>query len=121
MIGIIKRHNRLNGVTFAIVEFSLIAIVVGVFTALHAIRGNIPNSLVTAGIAANCLTVVIIGARMLRDPQIPPYWNKSAREQHLRENPNMLRDTLLLTTATLIPFVVLVAVLYETYRRSRRC
>jgi hypothetical protein len=119
VIAIIQRHNRLNGVTFAIVEFSLIALVVGTFAALYVIRGNIPYSLVTAGITANCLPVIIIGARMLRDPQIPPYWNKSAREQHLRENPKMLRDTLLLTTATLLPFVVLVAVLYETYCRSR--
>jgi len=73
MIGIIKRHNRLNGVTFAIVEFSFIALVVGTFAALYVIRGK---------------------------------------------NPNMLRDTLLLTTANLLPFVVLVAVLFETYRRS---
>src|SRR5262245_23754283 len=99
MIDIIKRHNRLNGVTFAIVEFAIIALVVGTFAVLYVIRGNVPYATVALGIMVNCLAVVIIGARMLREPQVPSYWDKSARAQHLRENPNMMRDTMLLTTA----------------------
>jgi len=41
------------------------------------------------------------------------FWDKQARDQLKRENPHMLRDTLVLTVGTLLPFMTLAAVLFE--------
>jgi hypothetical protein len=85
MIGIIKRHNRLNGVTFCIVEFVLIALTFGAFSTCYVIRRDIVLSLIGCGITLNCLAVAVIGIRMLIDPKeakirVPPFWRKIARQ-----------------------------------------
>jgi len=51
---------------------------------------------------------------------IGSFWDKKAREQHKRENPHMLRDTMILTVATLLPFVGITAVLVDVLRLSKR-
>lgn len=121
MIAIIKRHNRLNGIPFSIAEFALIALFVGVYATYYLIHHDIILAIIGWGITVNCLPVVVIGIRMAMDRteaknRIAPFWHKEARRQHMRENPNMLRDTLALTTATLLPFVSLAAVLYDAIR-----
>jgi hypothetical protein len=118
VIDIIKRHNRLNGIRFSIAEFGLIALIVGAFAAYYLTHHRAVMAVVTTGLTANCLPVVVIGVRMLMDRtergnRVPPFWSKQGRRQHLRENPHMLRDTMTLTSATLIPFLALAVVLYE--------
>ena len=110
MTDIIRRHNRINGIPFSIAEFALITLVMGVFFAVHVVRHNLPFAVIEGGIALNCLPVVAIGVRMLKEREeagkpLGSFWNKEARQQLRRENPHMLRDTLVLTAATLIPFL----------------
>ena len=121
MIDIILRHNRLNGILFSIVEFAFIGLLVGAFATYYSLHKKALHAAVAWGITLNCLPVILIGTRMLFDSSedTPPIWNKDARQKHLRDNPKMLRDTLVLTTATLIPFVALASVLVElAIRRS---
>jgi hypothetical protein len=117
MLGIIERHNRLNGVVFSIAEFSLIALVAGAFASYYLVHREAVLAFITSGITVNCLPVVVIGVRMLtvatQQNRIAPFWNKQARGQHLRDNPHMLRDTLALTAAILLPFLATIIVLYE--------
>jgi hypothetical protein len=110
MDAIIRRHNVLNGLRFSLLEFGLIALLVGIF------RETV-MALITVGITLNCLPVVVIAGHTLRTmapgERVGSFWNRQARAQHLRENPHMLRDTPVLTGTTLLPFVGLFAVLVE--------
>jgi hypothetical protein len=98
-------------------EFGLIALLVGTFAVYYVIHLKMVPAFITIGIALNCLPVVILAGQMLLttapDERVSSIWNQQARAQHLRENPHMLRDTLVLTSATLLPFVSLLAVLVE--------
>jgi len=79
---------------------------------------------IACGIALNCIPVVIYGIRALREnrargERIGSFWDRKARDQHRRENPHMLRDTLVLTVATLLPFVCFATVLFDVLKMSR--
>jgi len=79
---------------------------------------------IACGIALNCIPVVIYGIRALREnrargERIGSFWDRKAREQHRRENPHMLRDTLVLTVATVLPFVCFATVLFDVLKMSR--
>jgi hypothetical protein len=118
MTDLIRRHNRLNGILFSIVEFAFIALVMAVFITLHVVHRNFTFAVIEFGIALNCLPVVVIGVRMLKERDeagkvLGSFWNKEARQQLLKENPHMLWDTLSLTSATLIPFLSFAIVLCE--------
>jgi len=121
MRDIIQRHNRLNGVVFSIVEFAFIALFVGVFASYYLFHQRAVIAFIGWGITLNCLPVVFYGLRQLAHDRasgqpIGSFWDKAAREQHRRENPHMLRDTLALTVGTLLPFVSLAAVLFDIPR-----
>jgi len=118
--AIIRRHNRLNGVIFSIIEFGLIALFIGAFATYYLTHHRFVLAIIAWGITLNCVPVVIHAIRGLREKQITSnhigsFWDKKTRDQHKRENPHMLRDTLVLTVATLIPFVTFIAVLYELF------
>jgi len=96
----------------------------GVFGALHLVRHAFTLAVIEWGIAVNCLPVVVIGICMLRDrdeagKRITSFWNKEARQQHRRENPHMLGDTLALTAATAMPFLAFAVVLCEMIARPQ--
>ena len=82
-------------------------------------------SAIASGIALNCVPVVVYGIRAWRENRVKgvrigSFWNREAREQLRRENPHMLRDTLALTAATLLPFATLAAVLFDAVRACKR-
>ena len=121
MLDLIRRHNRLNGIWFSIGEFVFIFLAIGGLGTAHLVLGNFTLAIIEWGIAVNCFPVVVIGVRMLMDrgetgKATGYFWNKQAREQLKRDNPHMLRDTLTLTAATLIPFVLLILVVYQLVR-----
>lgn len=126
MRDIIQRHNRLNGLVFSIVEFGFIALFVGAFAAYYLVHRRWVKASIGWGIMLNCLPVVIYGLCQLlqaktREQLTGSYYSdRQAGEQHRRENPHMLRDTLILTVGTLLPFVTLAAVLFDVLRTSRR-
>ena len=115
MRDIIQRHNRLNGVVFSIVEFTVIALFIGAFASYYLFHHRFFMAFIGCGITLNCLPVIIYGFRQLAQNRasgrhIGSFWDRKSRDQHRRENPHMSRDTLTLTLATLLPFVGLAAV-----------
>ncbi len=125
MRDIIQRHNRLNGLAFSVIEFGLIALLVGTFATYYVFHHRVILAVISWGISVNCLPVVVYGIRSLRDNQakgrrIGSFWSKQTREQRKAENPHMLRDTLILTAATLLPFVSLVAVLFDVFASCKK-
>jgi hypothetical protein len=124
MRDIIQRHNRLNGVIFSTIEFGLIALIVGTFASYYIIYHKVMLAFIAWGITLNCVPVVVYGIRAWRDSRatgerIRSFWDQKAREQHKLENPHMLRDTLVLTLATLLPFVSLAAVLFDVFKSTK--
>src|SRR5262245_19335001 len=124
MRDIIRRHNRLNGFLFSTIEFALLALFTGAFATYYVIHHRMVMALISSGITLNCFPVVLYGIRALREKptqgeRIERYWDRRTREQHRRENPHMLRDTPVLTTATLLPLVSLVTVLFEAFKLSK--
>jgi hypothetical protein len=119
MRDIIQRHNRLNGLVFSTVEFAFIAVFIGAFAAYYLLHQRLVMAFIGWGITLNCLTVMVYGwrqwaqARAAGQPIGSFYTDKQAREQHRRENPHMARDTLILVIAAVLPFVMLLAVLFD--------
>ena len=125
MRDIIQRHNRINGVTFAIVEFGLIALFIGSFATWYLLHRKVVMAIISWGITLNCVPVAVYGFRRLAHDRATgnrtgSFWDKKAREQHMRENPHMLRDTMLLTLGTLLPFVSFAAVVVDVSKPSKR-
>jgi hypothetical protein len=121
MRNIIERHNRLNGVVFSVIEFGLIALLVGAFATYYLLHRRAMMAAIAWGISLNCVAVVVYGLRQWAHDRatgrsVGSIWDPKAREQHIRENPQMLRDTITLTLGTLSPFVVLAAVLFDEWR-----
>jgi hypothetical protein len=125
MRDIIQRHNRLNGVAFSTIEFGLIALLAGTFASYYVIHNKVLLAFIWWGITLNCVPVVVYGIRAWRDrratgERIGTIWDKEARARHMRENPHMLRDTLVLTAATLVPFASLTAVLLDGFQLLKK-
>ena len=125
MRGIIDRHNQLNGQLFSSLEFALITLGTGPFAVYYVTHerlllaflfgGIAPNSAVVAGYAINTMVRSGHGA------EAPgTIWNAQARVQLRHENPHMLRDTTLLTTTTLLPFLLVALLAAEAMRDHPR-
>lgn len=124
MRDIIQRPNRLNGVTFSIIEFGLVALFVGAFAAYYVAHRKVVLAVISWGITLNCVPVVVYGIRQLAHDRATgnrsgSFWDKKERDRHKRENPHMLRDTLVLTVATLLPFVCVGAVLCDIFKSTK--
>jgi hypothetical protein len=125
MRGIIHRHNRLNGVAFSIIEFTFISLFVGGFGTYYLVHRNALIATIAWGITLNCLPVVVIGLRQLRHDRainrpVPSFWDRKTRERFKLENPHMFRETMILTTVALLPFIMLAAVLLDRPRPAKR-
>ena len=123
--GIIDRHNQLNGQLFSSVEFALITLVTGPFAVYYLTHERLPLALLFGGMAANSATVVGYAINtMVRSGHGAPapgtIWNAQARVQLRHESPHMLRDTMLLTTTTLLPFLLVFLLAAEAIRVRQR-
>ena len=123
MREIVQRHNRLNELLFSIAEFALIAILIGAFATYYLFHRSPLMAFVACGITLNCATVVFYGARQIahdcvHGKPIGSYFDRASREQHRRENPHMLRDTPTFTVTAVLPFILLLAVLFDLPRRK---
>ena len=118
MIRLIKSHNELNGLKFVTFEFGLMAVFLTLFGAYCLLAQKFAVGLVFGGIGLNCLPVVYYALRSLKTDQTHAgtIWDAQARSRLMAENPHMLRDTLMLAGATLVPFLVLVLLLVEVLR-----
>jgi hypothetical protein len=117
MMRIIRGHNRLNGLRFSVVEFGVVALVAVVLAADFFLSGAALVALVALGIATNCAPVVLLGIGSIRagepDIGLRAMLRPAVRAEALREYPSMQRDTYILAGATLLPFVVAIAVATE--------
>ncbi len=117
MIRIIRGHNRLNGYRFSTVEFGLVGLVTLGLAAYFLLAGSLVFGVAAIGIAANCVPVVWLGIGAWRageaDIGLRAMLRPALREAALREYPTMQRDTYILAGATLLPFVVALAVVVE--------
>ena len=124
MIRIIRGHNRLNGLTFSAVEFGLVGLAVLALAGYFLSAGSLLLAVVTIGIAVNCVPVVWLGIASLRagesDIGLRAMLRPAVRAAALREHPTMQRDTYVLAGATLLPFVVAIAVVIEARRTHIR-
>ncbi len=122
MIRRIVEHNKLNGVLFSTFEFLLVsaaAIFVGIGFGLHQRWIGVA---LAAGTALNSLVVVAFGVgswrRGERGSSLRELSRAKYREALRREHPAMLKDTLALTAATVLPYYLLGAVAVERLRES---
>jgi hypothetical protein len=116
----IVTHNRLNGVAFSTAEFVFVAAVAVWMAVAFAIHGTYLGTALLAGTALNALVVAVFGVRDLRRGERGSSWRQlrdaEYRARARAEHPALVRDTLLLTAATLAPYVLSVGVLVESLR-----
>src|SRR5215510_3058228 len=125
MRDIIRRHNRLNGLVFSIAEFALIALLIGAFATYYLFHHRPTMAFIAWGVTLNSATVVSFGVwQLIHDrtsgTSMSSYFDRTAREQHRRENPHMLRDTMTLTLTAVLPFALLLAVLIDFLRHREQ-
>lgn len=123
MIGIIRSHNRLNGARFSTAEFGAAGLIGLALAVYFLIASSYLVAIVSIGVAANCIPVVGLGIGSLRagepDVGLRGMLSPEYRAKSLREYPEGQRDTYILAGATLLPFVVAVAVAMELLVRRK--
>ena len=124
MINRIKAHNILNGIIFSILEFVIIDLLIAPFAIYYVLHGKVLYAAVAMGIMLNCLMIVVLGLQQYKNKEkdvgIQHVFNKGMREQISREHPHLSNDTSLLVITMLLPFVMLIWVLYELLVRGER-
>lgn len=122
MTRIIRGHNRLNGLRFSAVEFGIVGLVAAALAGYFVLFGSVLLGVAALGIASNCLPVVSLAISSMRsgesDIGLQAMLRPAVRAAALRDHPTMQRDTYILAGATLLPFVVALAVAVEV--RSKR-
>lgn len=123
MIERIEVHNRLNGYAFVIVEFVLVVALIGGFGAYYATHGRALEAVIALGIAANALVIVLlclrsvwrgergVGLRRL-------YTDPAVKRQVMLANPRLTADTMLITGAVLVPFILVLVMVWTAIRRG---
>jgi hypothetical protein len=118
----IRAHNTVNGVTFVICEFALMALVIAPFGVAWALTDRPLNALAAAGFVANCLCVVVVGVQDWRAGErgysLRLLFNSAHRARLMKEHPTMSEGTLSILLGTIIPFALAVLILVD-YSRSR--
>ena len=125
MIRRIKSHNRLNGIIFIISEFGLTALIIAPFAAYYISHDKFLYAFIVVGIIFNSLTIVAFGLVQYwykeKDIGFPRVFEKSYREQAIKDNPHLFQDTLILVVAVLLPFVLILITLYELiFKKAKR-
>ena len=129
MMKRIETHNLLNEIVFSIIEFVFIAAVIIPFAIYYIFHAQALYALVSVGIVLNCLTVAILGIRQLNNKGQETGWrrlyskqgllDKQGRERIGSENPHLLKDTTIIIVTTLIPYALLLWVIFELSTRHQ--
>ena len=124
MIRRIVEHNQLNGVTFSIAEFTLVAVVAALLAAGYARHGQATGVVLALGIGLNSLIIVAFGvvarSRGERGTPLSRVFSRSGRADLTREHPKLMADTLIVAIAVLVPFLLLVVSRAEFVRNTIR-
>jgi hypothetical protein len=94
---------------------------IGGFASYYTLHGRSVMAVIGWGITLNCVPVVVCGVRQRAHDRasgapIGSFWDRGSRAEHVRQNPHMLRDTMILTLGTLLPFAGVAAVLFDAAR-----
>ena len=121
MLRRIEAHNRINGYFFVIAEFVLVGGAAGSFGLYYVGHGRFLEAIVTLGITCNSLVIVVLCVRsLLRGETGVGIWkiytDASVRRNVMEQNPRLTTDTLLIATAVLVPFAL---VLFGLWARSQ--
>lgn len=115
MQSIIREHNTLNGLRFTVCEFLTIGLLMTGSAAYLALSSHLMLSVVAAGIAANCIPVIVQAVVSLRAGEVDRGWRATfspfQRAAVLHDHPTAQRDTWILSVATLFPYCVAIAAL----------
>lgn len=122
MIARVGAHNRLNGFAFVIGEFALIGGVAATFGVLYLVRGDLLFATPCFGIVANSVVVIVLAARSVAQHEtgvgiLRIYSQPALRGQVAREHSDLARDTVLITTAVLVPLLLFIVVVLQAVRR----
>jgi len=124
MIQRIKTHNILNGILFSMIEFVVAALIVAPFAIYYVLHGRTLYAAIAIGIILNFLVVVAFGLQQYKNKEkdigIRQLFNKNTRETVGREHPHLGGDTTILVITLLLPFVMVICVLYELLFERRR-
>ncbi|MEO8969093.1 MAG: hypothetical protein ABI355_15730 [Solirubrobacteraceae bacterium] len=119
-----REHNELYGIAFSIVEFLLVGIVAALIAVGFGASGRPAGAVIASGIAANSMLIVAVGIaawrRGERGTPIGQVFSARYRAHLVRCHPQLPRDTCVVASATLAPFLVVVMVVVELARRVRR-
>lgn len=114
----IVAHNRLNGFVFSVIEFGLFSLIIVPFSIFYGFTGRWILFAISIGIVCNFLTVVTFAIMSLRSGEQSvghrKLLNREYRAEIAKKYPHLFYDTLILTTSSLLPFVLLLAVCRET-------
>jgi hypothetical protein len=117
MIRRIKSHNLLNGILFSISEFGFTALIIAPFAFYYISHDKFLYAFIAVGIIFNSLSIVAFGLVQYRyrekDIGFPRVFEKSYREQAIKENPHLFLDTTILVVAILMPFALILITLFE--------
>jgi hypothetical protein len=120
----IKAHNEVNGFVFSVVEFAIIALSILPVALYYLLHARLIAFMIATGIAVNALTVVAFGIHALatrqKDIGIMSWFDKKERAAIASRYPHLTRDTLILTTATLLPFVLLLDTVFDLIHAQMR-
>ena len=110
-------HNQLNGVALSVVEFLLVvaaAAFIGIGLGLHH---RWIGAALAAGTVLNCLVVIGDGVaawrRGERGASLRRLFHAQYREEVSRNHPTLMRDTMILAAAAVVPYALLIAVVSE--------
>ena len=98
--------------------------IIAPFAIYYVLHGRVLYATVAIGIILNCLMIVAFGLQQYKNKEqdvgIQHMFNKRVQEQISREHPNLGNDTSVLVITMLLPFVMLIWVLYELlFKRDR--
>ena len=123
LIDKIKAHNEVNGFVFSAAELCLVALCSAPFGVYYLLHGRRFAGLIAMGIAANALTIAALSLQGLwsgqKDIGLSKWFNKEGRPAMASRFPNMTTDTMVVAFVTMLPFVLLLGVMYEALTRKR--
>ena len=110
MIRRINEHQKLNGVVFTVVEFLLVAAAACLIALGFWQQGNVLVAILAIGTLVNASLVVGFGIaawrRGERGERLTRVFSRSGRAEIAAGHPHLGRDTILLTVAALVPFLL---------------
>jgi sugar phosphate permease len=115
LLQMIREHNALNGFSFVIAEFSVVALAALFICASGILHGRWPVAFAGAGIAANAIAVIAIAVIRIRNREqsqgLLKFRSAQFRADIGQKHPKLSSHTTVLLVSILIP-LLLVALLY---------